>query len=70
VTISVEYGDGLSARFDNQVITTPISQGGDSGSLVVAGDSLHAVGLLFAGSEQSTIFTPIQTVLDTLKVTI
>jgi hypothetical protein len=35
-----------------------MTQGGDSGSLVVAADSLQAVGLLFAGSEQSTIINP------------
>jgi hypothetical protein len=45
-----------------------MSQGGDSGSLVVAGDSLQAVGLLFAGSDQSTVINPIQAVLDCLEV--
>ncbi|HUT16307.1 MAG TPA: hypothetical protein VMY98_08695, partial [Anaerolineae bacterium] len=45
-------------------------QGGDSGSLLVAGDSLHAVGLLFAGSDQVTIHNPIQQVLDTLEVSL
>jgi len=69
-TISVDYYDGRSARFEDQIIATPMSQGGDSGSLVVAGDSLVAIGLLFAGSDQSTIFNPIQSVLDTLKVTL
>jgi hypothetical protein len=47
-----------------------MSQGGDSGSLVVAGDSQNAVGLLFAGSAQSTIFNPIQAVLDCLELEI
>jgi len=47
-----------------------MSQGGDSGSLVVAGDALKAVGLLFAGSNQTTIFSPIQAVLDCLQVTL
>jgi hypothetical protein len=69
-TVSVDYYDGRTARFEDQIIATPMSQGGDSGSLVVAGDSLRAVGLLFAGSDQSTIFNPIQTVLNTLKVTL
>lgn len=69
-TVTINYDEGRTARFEDQIITTPMSQGGDSGSLLVAGDSLVAVGLLFAGSDQSTIFNPIQTVLDTLKVTL
>lgn len=69
-TVDVNYGGNRTARFENQLVSGPMSQGGDSGSLLVAGDSLHAVGLLFAGSNQSTIFNPIQAVLDCLEVTI
>jgi hypothetical protein len=69
-TVSVSYGPGRTATFDNQIITGPMSQGGDSGSLVVAASELKAVGLLFAGSEQSTIINPIQVVLDCLDVQI
>jgi len=69
-TISVSYGVGRTATFENQLVAGPMSQGGDSGSLVVAGDALKAVGLLFAGSDQSTIFNPIQAVLDCLNITI
>jgi len=69
-TVSVSYGVGRTASFENQIVTGPISQGGDSGSLVVAGNELKAVGLLFAGSDQSTILNPIQAVLDCLNVTI
>jgi hypothetical protein len=47
-----------------------MSRPGDSGSLLVARDALLAVGLLFAGSEQATIFNPIQDVLDALEVMI
>lgn len=68
-TVNVSYGTGRTAAFEEQIVTGPMSQGGDSGSLVVHGDSLGAVGLLFAGSEQSTIISPIQTVLDLLNVT-
>ena len=67
-TVDVSYGDNLNARFAGQTITTPMSQGGDSGALVIEGGSLKAVGLLFAGSRRATIFTPIDTVLDTLAV--
>jgi len=69
-TVDVNYGGSKTARFENQFVAGPMSQGGDSGSLVVAGDSQHAVGLLFAGSDQSTIFNPIQAVLDCLEVEI
>jgi hypothetical protein len=69
-TVNVTYGQGKVATFDHQLVAGPMSQGGDSGSLVVAGDSRRAVGLLFAGSEQSTIFSPIQLVMDCLDVEI
>ena len=69
-TISVSYGTGRTATFENQIVTAPISEGGDSGSLVVAAGELKAVGLLFAGSQQSTIVNPIQEVLDCLDVSL
>ena len=68
-TVTVGYGEGQTASFENQIVAGAMSQGGDSGSLVVHGDTLDAVGLLFAGSDQSTIMSPIQTVLDLLNVT-
>ncbi|NOZ00109.1 MAG: hypothetical protein GXP40_13055 [Chloroflexi bacterium] len=69
-TVTISYGELRTATFEEQIITGPMSQGGDSGSLVVAKDSRNAVGLLFAGSEQSTVLNPIQAVLDCLNVTI
>jgi hypothetical protein len=69
-TVDVNYGGDRTARFENQFVSGPMSQGGDSGSLIVAGDSQQAVGLLFAGSNQSTIFNPIQDVLDCMDVEI
>ena len=59
-----------TARFTNQVMASGMSQGGDSGSLVVDADSQQAVGLLFAGSGITTVFTPIQRVLERLQVTL
>ena len=67
-TVDVAYGDSRQARFAGQVIATPMSQGGDSGALVIEGGSLNAVGLLFAGSRRATIFTPIDLVLDVMGV--
>lgn len=68
-TVSVAYGD-KTARFTGQIITSPMSQGGDSGSLIVDATENKAVGLLFAGSNLATIFTPIDKVLDALNVRI
>lgn len=70
-TVNVSYNTVTGvrqARFTGQVITTPMSQGGDSGSLIVDLDSTNAVGLLFAGSSSATIFTPINVVLDRMNI--
>ena len=67
-TINVNYGEQGTAQFQDQVVTTPMSAGGDSGSLVLAADSLLAVGLLFAGSPQTMIYSPIAPILERLKV--
>lgn len=66
-TVTVMYG-AQEARFEDQLVTTPMSEPGDSGSVVVDRDSLLAVGLLFAGSDQATIMNPMQAVLDALEV--
>lgn len=57
-----------TARFVGQVMTNNMSQGGDSGSLIVEQNSQNAVGLLFAGSSSATIFTPIDRVLSKLGI--
>jgi hypothetical protein len=68
-TINVNYGNGLNLVFENQIVASAMSQAGDSGSLVLDMDH-HAVGLLFAGSDSSTIINPIDPVLDLLEVTL
>ena len=65
-TVTVGYGGGKTAIFDNQIITTELSQGGDSGSWLL-NDSKNVVGLLFAGSDTMTIHNPIQLVLNELR---
>lgn len=67
-TVTVGYGYDRAATFDDQIVTSPMSRGGDSGSLLVAGGSQLAVGLLFAGSDQATIHNPIQAVQDCLNI--
>ena len=67
-TVDVSYGENLNARFAGQVITSPMSQGGDSGALVIEKGSLKALGLLFAGSRRASIFSPMDVVLDIMDV--
>jgi len=72
-TVNVTYSTiagPRTARFVGQVITQAMSQGGDSGSLIVDATENRAVGLLFAGSSLATIFTPIDEVLRILNITI
>ncbi len=57
-TVDVNYGGGRVARFANQILTTNMSAGGDSGSLVLNLDEA-AVGLLFAGSATVTVINNI-----------
>jgi hypothetical protein len=69
VNVAYQTKDGTkTARFSNQVISQAMSQGGDSGSLVIDPTDNKAVGLLFAGSSVATIFTPIDVVLGALNV--
>jgi hypothetical protein len=65
-TIDVGYG-GSVGRFIDQIVTTNISAGGDSGSLVTTLDDV-AVGLLFAGSSVATIVNQIENVRSLLRV--
>ena len=68
VTVSVDYG-GKIAIYKNQLMAGAMSQGGDSGSAVLDMNK-QVVGLLFAGSNTTTIMNPIQFVLDALGVQI
>jgi len=66
-TVDVGYGGGLVGRFVDQIITTNMSAGGDSGSLVTTLDNV-AVGLLFAGSSVAMIANQIENVRALLRV--
>lgn len=67
VTADVDYGVGRTARFTDQLLAGPMSQGGDSGSAVLD-NSNRLVGLLFAGSESTTIINRISHVFSALGV--
>jgi hypothetical protein len=69
VTSRVNYGPGRVAVFSDQVMAGSMSQGGDSGSAVLDNDN-NIVGLLFAGSDTSTLINRIENVFDALEVTL
>jgi hypothetical protein len=69
VTVNVQYGEGKIAQFADQLMTGPMSQGGDSGSAVLNDGNL-LVGLLFAGSDTNTIMNRIQNVFSALGVSV
>ncbi len=68
VTFKVGMSSSAYGIFTDQVLAGPMSMPGDSGSLILTHDN-YAVGLLFAGSEQATMFNKIEHVLDQLEVT-
>jgi len=68
VTIQVSYGGNKIATFTDQIITSSMAQGGDSGSLVVERNGQRAVGLLFAGSDEVTILNRISNVEEALDI--
>lgn len=74
-TIDISYRDG-TARFERQIVVSGrgFSAGGDSGSLIVSDGLLMAdrrpVGLLFAGTQTTTLANPIDLVLDRFGITI
>jgi hypothetical protein len=69
VTANVSYGTNKTATFVDQLMAGAMSQGGDSGSAVL-NEQNQIVGLLFAGSNNSTIINRIQNVFQALQVTL
>lgn len=65
-TVRIEYGD-QSALFSGQLVAGAMSKPGDSGSAVLDMEK-RVVGLLFAGSDTTTIINPIAAVLSALDV--
>ncbi len=68
-TISVGYGGGRTATFEDQIITTSMMQPGDSGSLILDREN-YAIALGFAGSDQVAIVSPIMYPLNAFDVTL
>jgi hypothetical protein len=68
-TVSVQYGAGKIAQFDEQIVAGAMSAGGDSGSAVLDTNN-NLVGLLFAGSDSTTILNPMTIVFDVLGLSL
>ena len=66
-TVNVNYGSGRVGRMCRQIVTTNMSAGGDSGSLLCDMNE-RAVGLLFAGSSSVTIHNDIRYVQSLLGI--
>lgn len=69
VTANVQYGAGQVAVFSDQLLAGAMSQGGDSGSAVLD-DGNRLTGLLFAGSESTTIINRIENVFSALGISL
>lgn len=70
-SVQIQYQKGCNSgkkftiSYTNQIVTTNMSAGGDSGSLTLSNDGTpNPVGLLFAGSSSATIHNPIQHVVN------
>jgi hypothetical protein len=69
VTANVQYGAGQIAFFTDQLLAGAMSQGGDSGSAVLD-DNNRLTGLLFAGSDTTTIINRIENVFSALGISL
>ncbi len=69
VTVNVQYGAGRIARFNDQLLAGAMSQGGDSGSAILDNGN-KLVGLLFAGSDNTTIMNRIENVFSGLGLSL
>lgn len=69
VTASVEYGAGKTATFVDQLMADGMSAGGDSGAAIL-NERNEIVGLLFAGSANTTIINRIDNVFSLLQLSL
>ena len=76
VTADINYGENRTVRFTDQIVAEPrkkedppMSKPGDSGSAVL-NDNNELVGLLFAGSDTTTVINRIENVFSALNLTL
>lgn len=65
--INIDYPMGR-LMFADQIRTTNMSKGGDSGSCLIKKGTRQPVGLLFAGSDTASYHNPIRTVISSLSM--
>lgn len=63
----IYMGEGQPTTFRNMILTTPISEPGDSGAPVLNEEN-KVIGFVFAGSQDATLIMPISPVLEALNV--
>ncbi len=69
VTADINYGENRTVRFTDQIMAGAMSKPGDSGSAVLNNNN-ELVGLLFAGSDTSTVINRIENVFSALNLTL
>jgi len=67
-TVKINYGKFGLLKFKNQICTTSLSKGGDSGSCLFAAGIKKPIGLLFAGDSSESFHNPIKSVLSSLSM--
>jgi len=72
-TVNVSHltndGETVTARHTGLIMSTSMSQGGDSGALVLDAEN-NAVGIIIAGSSQATLILPMEYILETTGLTL
>lgn len=66
-SVTIDYGDGRSAVFEDQILVSQMSMAGDSGSVVMDA-SRRALGLLMAEGNSTTVLNKMPEVLRALNV--
>jgi len=67
VDMQIHVGAGRPTMFRNLILTSPVSEPGDSGAPVVTEDN-KLIGFVFAGSQTATLVMPIAPILEALGV--
>jgi len=59
-SVAVDYGYGKPLLFEDQILTTRMLRGGDSGSVLLTRRGNYVVALGFAGSPAVSVFSPVK----------
>lgn len=67
-SIKVNYGPLGFLKFKDQICSSAMSRGGDSGSCLFEKDTRHPIGLLFAGDSHRSYYNPLKSVMTSLSL--